>query len=1478
MLGVRALWRIGAANGAVWASLALAVIGVIGAAGWLVLNEPSQVRRGPHQAAIPSRATAGTETARRSLGRLPMALQAAASSAVGGAHRTFEAVQTTAGLQAVGGGLRTDFSRSGPIVHAGGAELGLRMVGVGAGDRLRPSVAADPVSVANRVFYRHAGVTEWYRNGPLGLEQGFTVDRRPGSRADWLTIAVRTSGGLIAHGSRTRVVFQGRAGGSSGLRYSGLHASDAAGHSLPTQFELRGDKILLRIDDRHARYPVAVDPMVEQGPKLTVAAGQELGWSVALSSDGNTALVGALDGNTTGAYVFTRSAGSWSQQAELSDTSSEGSSEYGFSVALSADGNTAVLGGPRDGTGNGYDPGAVLVYTRSGSTWTQQAKLVPGDESSAPGEPGDSYFGSSVALSSDGSTALIGGPRDWGNALDSSGAAWVYTRAGSTWTEQAKVTGDGEYDGAFGTSVALSADGSSAVIGEPSGGPALTGGGNAGAVWSFTRTGSTWSESQELGPSDANGRTDFGTSVALSDDGLTALIGGPFDNDGTGAVWAFRSSGSTWTQAGPKLTANDETQPGEFGTNVALSGDGSVALVGAWLDGNRSGAAWLFTSSGSSWAQQGPKTTASNEGGAASFGHGVALSDDGTTALVGGPTDNGYRGAAWVYQPNAPSITAPADGSYTNNAQPAVSGWAGMLPGEGSTVTVDLFAGSSDSGSPIESLTSNVRPDGSFSAPVQESLPDGTYTAQAQQSDQSGSVASPPNTFTVDTVPPTITLTAPADGSSSNQRQPSLSGVAGTAPDDLRSVTVDIYSGPSTSGTLVETLRTSVASDGTYWVFGYGGGYGLSDGTYTAQAEQSDSAGNVGKSSANTFTVDTVAPTVTLTGPADGSSTNQSQPSFSGVAGAQPGDSGSVTVEVYGGSTASGTPVQTLSAQAQSDGSYSISATSPLPDGTYTAQAEQSDSAGNLGQSPASTFTIDTPPPAVTLNSPANGAYINRSQPTFSGAAADQASDSGWVTVKVYPGSDTSGSAAETLTTQIQPDGSYSIQASSALADGTYTAQSQQADDAGNVGYSPSTTFTLDTHAPAVTVSIPASGSTDHYRSPSISGSAGTTPDDQPQVAIAVYGGTSATGSPVETLSATASAGQWAAQSSALSDGTYTITAQQSDLAGTISTATSTFTLDATPPNTSISSGPANPAESSDASFTFFSSEGGSTFECQLDAGNWTPCTSPASYSGLADGGHSFSVRATDPWGNTDPTGATATWTIDTSAPHTVISSAPPNPTQSSAATFVFFSNRPGSTFQCQLDSSSWRACSSPTTYSDISAGQHTFSVRATNQAGVTDSTPATASWTVGTFLLSTSSLHVISGIPSGKRIARPAIDLKTGIASVGTAFCSRSAKRGCALKLELTVPGLAATTALTADKPTGLSLGYVRATLRPGHHTKLTIHLGKGARGALRQHGQIRARATFILNGGRSLAHVIVLRVMRRAGAAESDFTRAPR
>ncbi|OAI39634.1 hypothetical protein AYO39_02645 [Actinobacteria bacterium SCGC AG-212-D09] len=401
------------------------------------------------------------------------------------------------------------------------------------------------------------------------------------------------------------------------------------------------------------------DPFIE-GAKLVGSgsggySGQ--GGSVALSGDGDTALAGGPYDDAT--WAFVRTNGAWRQQgAKLVGAGEIGGAFQGASVALSSDGDTALIGGPTDN----FPQGAAWVFTRAHGVWRQQGpKLVPPDVAS------DAAVGTSVALSSDGDTALIGG----------GGEAWVYTRTSGVWRQDSRpLPGGGGGQG----SLALSGDGETALIGD-SGDNNLVG-----ATRVFTRTNDGWrQQGPKLVGSGVVGSAGQGWSVALSEGGSTAVIGGPYDNGHIGATWVFTRTNRIWRQQGTKLVGSGASGAAEQGWKLAVSGDGSTALIGGPADPSDHGAAWIFARTSGVWRQQGPKLVISGATGNAELGGDVALSADGITALIGQPDDNNRLGATWVFtQPHA--VTEPSDKFTVSHIRTSVDGTIRFLlrvPGPG---------------------------------------------------------------------------------------------------------------------------------------------------------------------------------------------------------------------------------------------------------------------------------------------------------------------------------------------------------------------------------------------------------------------------------------------------------------------------------------------------------------------------------------------------------------------------------------------------------------------------------------------------------------------------------------------------------------------------------------------------------------------------------------------------------------------------
>jgi hypothetical protein len=307
--------------------------------------------------------------------------------------------------------------------------------------------------------------------------------------------------------------------------------------------------------------------------------------------------------------------------------SSEQNFGQGLSVALSADGNTAVVGGG----GVFEDPtGGTWVYTRSGGVWTQQSKLVV-----AGLNDNGALIGAAVALSADGNTAIVGLP-----LYSNTGAAAVFIRRGNIWTQQGPILVNTVGRGSQGTSVALSGDGNTAIVGSPLDLP-------GGAAWVYTRTNGIWIQPGTRLTSLTGSE---GQSVALSADGNTAITGAPFDSSEIGAARVYTRNGGVWSQP-TKLVGTGMWQPrgpADQGFSVALSADGNVALSGGPRN-DPFGSTWVFVRNGGIWTQQGSPLVGTAASEFAWQGFSVALSGDGRTAVVGGKYDNDGLGAAWVF-------------------------------------------------------------------------------------------------------------------------------------------------------------------------------------------------------------------------------------------------------------------------------------------------------------------------------------------------------------------------------------------------------------------------------------------------------------------------------------------------------------------------------------------------------------------------------------------------------------------------------------------------------------------------------------------------------------------------------------------------------------------------------------------------------------------------------------------------------------
>jgi chitodextrinase len=585
-------------------------------------------------------------------------------------------------------------------------------------------------------------------------------------------------------------------------------------------------------------------------------------------------------------------------------------------------------------------------------------------------------------------------------------------------------------------------------------------------------------------------------------------------------------------------------------------------------------------------------------------------------------------------------------------------------------------------------------------------LPLTNYQYEVQARDAAGNLSglSTPASVTTpaDTTPPTISVTAPSNGTL-------LSGLVTLAANATDAVAVD-HVDFLVNNNVVGTDNTAPYS--ITW-----NSATIADGSITITARAVDTSNNAAVSAGVIATLDNTPPDTSITsGPS--ALTNATSASFSFTA-----------------TEANSTFACSL------DGSTFNSCVSPatysaLTSGSHTFQVRSTDGAGNTDGTPASqTWTVDAIAPTVTSTVPTSGATAvspaANITAVFSEAMNAATITASTFTVKVKQGNNPPLAAVvsydpATRTAMLDPNANLSNST-------TYTVTvkggiSGVKDSVGNALASDFgwnfTTGTLDLTPPTVTLTAPTNGAT-------ISGPVTLSANASDNVAVN-HVDFLVNNSVVGTDATSPYSISW--NSASVADGSATIVARAVDNASNTTLSTgATVTVNNTSVDTTITAGPSGSVNTTSASFSFTATVTGSTFACSLDGAAFSTCTSPNAYSALTNGSHTFQVRATNPSGFTDPSPASRTWTIDTVVPDTTISSGPTGTVGIASASFSFTSTEAGSSFTCSLDGAAFSSCSSPQNYTNLANGSHTFQVRAGDAAGNIDSTPASRTWTVDT-------------------------------------------------------------------------------------------------------------------------------------------------
>jgi hypothetical protein len=587
----------------------------------------------------------------------------------------------------------------------------LALRGYGYGDDLQRVGKIAPESVANRIEYRRAGLTEWYVNGPAGLERGFTLNTAPGRSKAPLTIALALSGDLVASAGRDRRTLTLTASDRKpSLRYTALVAYDANGRELPARLELHDRTLLLRVEDTDAKYPVVVDPFVQEA-ELTGSDevfGDAFAYPglTAVSGDGTTIVVGAYGAMTNSnvaqgaVYVFVKSSTYWegnlTQTAKLTVSGGMSGDAFGSAVAVSNDGGIVVAGA--SDADFGY--GAAYVFVRPSTGWATTssfaAKLTGTNLTSL-----DS-FGGAVCISGDGGTIVVGAS-DAESAVSGtdSGAAYVFVKPSAGWagslTQTVELVGsEGRPSDGLGGCVDISAEGTviagagEATIGSNLGQGAAyifvepsTGWGNPLAVPTLTQT-------AKLTVSEAVANQGFGSAATISADGSIVLTGAIEANSASVAFVFLRPSGgwTTTSSFAAELIPSDGAPSDNFAMNsIGINHGGGRVVVGASgsvINGNNSqGAMYVFQRPSTGWSgniNETEKLTATDGAAYDALGGTVGLNRLGNIVVGGAGAGVGTRtGRVYVFQ-LFPLLekSAACNGTFTGHFSGSIDVLAGQ--------------------------------------------------------------------------------------------------------------------------------------------------------------------------------------------------------------------------------------------------------------------------------------------------------------------------------------------------------------------------------------------------------------------------------------------------------------------------------------------------------------------------------------------------------------------------------------------------------------------------------------------------------------------------------------------------------------------------------------------------------------------------------------------------------------------------------
>jgi hypothetical protein len=379
--------------------------------------------------------------------------------------------------------------------------------------------------------------------------------------------------------------------------------------------------------------------LVSQFPVLN----DQMGVFLSLDSTGTRCIASVHAGDPSGisnagyVLIFVRNTitNVWGIEATLSASDKAPSNIFGCSVAINELGDRCIIGAYNASSTGANNSGKAYIFSRSGTTWTQEAILTASDKAT------NDWFGYMVYISGDGARCIAGSPKATPSGVTNAGKAYIFSRSGTTWTQEAILTASDKvtYDW-FGYSVSMDGTGTRCVVGSVYANPSSQS--DAGKAYIFIRSGTIWTQEAILSASDKSPNGDrLGYSVDMSGDGTRIIVGAPYATPSgvtnAGKAYIFSRSGTTWTQEAI-LTASDKATLDYFSSSVSIDDTGRRCIVGAYAADagglNNAGSAYIFTRSGINWSQE---AIVLNMGKVASdqFGAGVAIAGDGIRCSVG---------------------------------------------------------------------------------------------------------------------------------------------------------------------------------------------------------------------------------------------------------------------------------------------------------------------------------------------------------------------------------------------------------------------------------------------------------------------------------------------------------------------------------------------------------------------------------------------------------------------------------------------------------------------------------------------------------------------------------------------------------------------------------------------------------------------------------------------------------------------------